>query len=62
LVIENHPLSCYTSRKIDYFVELNEKLSFKIIINKKEDNHDDITNLSESLGNYSIYFPLFFKL
>ncbi len=58
-VIENHPLSCYTSRKIDYSEKLNEILSSKIIINKEEDDHNNITILSKSLGNYSLYFSLF---
>jgi len=60
-VIENHPLSCYTSRRIDYSAKLNEILSSKIIINNKKNNHDNVTILSEGLGNY-LHFPLYFKL
>ena len=62
-VIENHPLSCYTSRIIDYSSKLNEKLNPKIIIYNKENSHDNdnITILSEEgLGNY--FFTLYFKL
>lgn len=64
-IIPNHPLSCYTSRKIDYSAKLNEilsqrELSSKITINDIE-NNDEIIISSESLGNYFfIYF--FFDL
>ncbi|GBC19470.2 kinase-like domain-containing protein [Rhizophagus irregularis DAOM 181602=DAOM 197198] len=47
-----HPLTCYTSRKFDYSVKLNEilnqeELSFKFTINEKDDYKETI--LSESL-------------
>ncbi|CAB4441057.1 unnamed protein product [Rhizophagus irregularis] len=48
-----HPLTCYTSKKFDYSVKLNEilnqeELSFKFTINEKDDYK--VTILSESLG------------
>ncbi|RIA83939.1 kinase-like domain-containing protein, partial [Glomus cerebriforme] len=51
-IIQNHPLSFYTSRKIDYSSKLNEilnqdELSSKILVT---DNFKE-TMLSESLGN-----------
>ncbi|UZO14427.1 uncharacterized protein OCT59_005884 [Rhizophagus irregularis] len=53
-VIQNHPLSCYISRKIDFSSILNEilnqeELSSKIIINNNNKDDDKIV-LSESLG------------
>ncbi|UZO04361.1 uncharacterized protein OCT59_024748 [Rhizophagus irregularis] len=52
-----HPLTCYTSRKFDYSVKLNEilnqeELSFKFTINEKDDYKETI--LSESLENCKI--------
>ncbi|GES81542.1 kinase-like domain-containing protein [Rhizophagus clarus] len=49
-IIQNHPSTCYTSRKFDYSTKLNEmlnqgELSSKIIIN----DSDDEATLSESL-------------
>ena len=55
-ITKNHPLSCYTSRKIDYSVKLNkilnqEELSSKIVIDEEnEHNNEIILLLSESLG------------
>ncbi len=55
-ITENHSLSCYTSRKIDYSAKLNkilnqEELSCKLVINEeKEYNNETILLLSESLG------------
>ncbi|CAB4376406.1 unnamed protein product [Rhizophagus irregularis] len=54
-VIQNHPLSCYISRKIDFSSNLNEilnqeELSSKIIINNNNKDDDKIV-LSESLEN-----------
>ncbi|GBC03671.1 hypothetical protein RclHR1_05250007 [Rhizophagus clarus] len=50
----NHPLSCYTSRKIDYSAKLNEilsqELSSKIVI----DEGKDINELSEDLDELKI--------
>ncbi|CAB4387591.1 unnamed protein product [Rhizophagus irregularis] len=51
-ITKNHPLSCYTSRKIDYSMKLNEtltqeELSTKIVI----DEEKELTLLSESLEN-----------
>ncbi|GBC45062.1 kinase-like domain-containing protein [Rhizophagus irregularis DAOM 181602=DAOM 197198] len=51
-ITKNHPLSCYTSRKIDYSTKLNEtltqeELSTKIVI----DEEKELTLLSESLEN-----------
>ncbi|CAB4391066.1 unnamed protein product [Rhizophagus irregularis] len=52
-----HPLTCYTSRKFDYSVKLNEilnqeELSFKFTINEKDDYKETI--LSESLENCKV--------
>ncbi|CAB5363422.1 unnamed protein product [Rhizophagus irregularis] len=57
-IIPNHPLSCYTSRKIDYSAKLNEilsqrELSSKTTINDIE-NNDEIIISSESLENCKI--------
>ncbi|PKB92112.1 hypothetical protein RhiirA5_445990 [Rhizophagus irregularis] len=55
-ITKNHPLSCYTSRKIDYSAKLNEiltqeELSTKIIVCEERESK----LLSESLGIY-IFF------
>ncbi|CAB4435212.1 unnamed protein product [Rhizophagus irregularis] len=55
-IIENHPLSCYTSRKIEYSAKINEilgeeELSCKFVIDKeKEFNNETSLLLSESLS------------
>lgn len=54
-VIQNHPSSCYISRKIDFSSNLNEilnqdDLSSKIIINNSNIKDDNKIVLSESLG------------
>ncbi|CAB4435218.1 unnamed protein product [Rhizophagus irregularis] len=49
-ITKNHPLSCYTSRKIDYSAKLNEiltELSTKIVIDEERESN----LLSESLEN-----------
>ena len=60
LVTKNHPLSCYTSRKIDYSAKLNEilnqELSSKIVINEENYYDDNKTWLTEDLGKFSYYF------
>ena len=55
LIIQNHPLSCYTSKRIDYSAKLNEilsqkELSSKIIIDNGEDEENNHTMLSKDLG------------
>ena len=52
-ITKNHPLSCYTSRKIDYSAKLNEilikeELSSIIVVER-----NNATTLSESLGKYN---------
>ncbi|EXX54180.1 Tpk3p [Rhizophagus irregularis DAOM 197198w] len=52
-ITKNHPLSCYTSRKIDYSAKLNEiltqeELSTKIVIDEERESK----LLSESLGMF----------
>ena len=62
-ITKNHPLSCYTSRKIDYSAKLNEILnqeelsSIFVIDEEKEYNNETTLLLSESLG---IKFLIFF--
>ncbi|GES98969.1 kinase-like domain-containing protein [Rhizophagus clarus] len=57
-ITKNHPLSCYTSRKINYSAKLNEilnkeELSAKyVIVEEKEFNYE--TSLSESLESCMI--------
>ncbi|CAB5387535.1 unnamed protein product [Rhizophagus irregularis] len=51
-ITKNHPLSCYTSRKIDYSAKLNEiltqeELSTKIVVYEERESK----LLSESLEN-----------
>ncbi|GBC45076.2 kinase-like domain-containing protein [Rhizophagus irregularis DAOM 181602=DAOM 197198] len=58
-ITKNHPLSCYTSRKIDYSAKINEilsqeELSTKIVIDEKKGIINDITLLSENLENFRI--------
>ncbi|CAB4435213.1 unnamed protein product [Rhizophagus irregularis] len=50
-ITKNHPLSCYTSRKIDYSAKLNEiltqeELSTKIVVYEER----ELKLLSDSLG------------
>ena len=56
-IIQNHPLSCYTSKRIDYSAKLNEvlsqeELSSRIIIDGEEANY---SMLSEDLGKQVVY-------
>ncbi|CAG8562132.1 10768_t:CDS:2, partial [Funneliformis caledonium] len=57
LNIQNHPSSCYTSRKFDHSARLNktfsQELSSKIIIDQGEFD-DDVVMLSEDLGDFMI--------
>ncbi|CAB5200313.1 unnamed protein product [Rhizophagus irregularis] len=58
-ITKNHPLSCYTGRKIDYSAKINEilsqeELSTKIVIDEKKGIINDITLLSENLENFRI--------
>ena len=53
-VMENHPLSCYVSRQIDYSAKLSETLSSKMTTNNKDDD-DNMRILSETLGNSSLH-------
>lgn len=61
-ITENHPLSSYTSRKIDYSAKLNEiifreELSSQFIVDKDKDFDNETNLLSESLGkNHYIKF------
>ncbi|PKY28234.1 kinase-like protein [Rhizophagus irregularis] len=53
-ITKNHPLSCYTSRKIEYSAKINEilsqeELSTKFIIDEKKGIINEITLLSENL-------------
>ena len=53
-ITNNHPLSCYTSRKINYSARLNkilnqEELSPRFIYEERKFNNET-TLLSESLG------------
>ncbi|CAI2182610.1 19111_t:CDS:2 [Funneliformis geosporum] len=53
LNIQNHPSSCYTSRKIEYSARINEiisqELSSKIIINQGGDD-DEVVMINDELG------------
>ncbi|EXX66635.1 kinase-like domain-containing protein [Rhizophagus irregularis DAOM 181602=DAOM 197198] len=58
-ITKNHPLSCYTSRKIEYSAKINEilsqeELSTKFIIDEKKGIINEITLLSENLENFRI--------
>ncbi|UZO07073.1 uncharacterized protein OCT59_027376 [Rhizophagus irregularis] len=58
-ITKNHPLSCYTSRKIDYSAKINEilsqeELSNKIVIDEEKEIINDITSLSKNLENFRI--------
>ncbi|CAB4386627.1 unnamed protein product [Rhizophagus irregularis] len=55
-IIENHPLSCYISRKIDHYAKLNEildqgELSSIIVIDEGKDDEgkDNIESELEEL-------------
>jgi hypothetical protein len=67
-IIQNHPLSCYTSKRIDYSAKLNEilsqkELSSKIIIDNEEDEEDNYAMLSKDLGKlYKFLFTFFYYL
>jgi hypothetical protein len=72
ITTKNHPLSCYTSRKIDYSAKINEiltreELSSKFMKDERKEINNETTLLSESLGkkNYTLIclslFFLFFK-
>ena len=65
MVTENNPLSCYTSRRIDYSAKLSESLSHeglssKIVVDDQEDDYyeadgddDDYeAGLTEDLGKF----------
>ena len=52
---KNHPLSCYTSRRINFSARLNEDLSSKIIAEKEYNSVATLSVLSESLGKYFVF-------